>query len=275
MTTNDLKVALYPQRIFWGDKTRNLATIEKTMPLVHPETDLLILPETFSTGFPVGDKESIRPLAERNTGETIDFIKEMARRYNVAIAGSFVADSGGSLYNRGFFIEPSGEESFADKRHLFTMAGEDRSFSRGYRRMAVRYRGWNLAMIVCYDIRFPVWCRNVGNEYDALIAIANWPKVRVNAWNQLLAARAIENEAYVCGVDCSGVDSNNFEYDGSTHVFDFKGKDISVTTEPFDLPDNKDNRLVYATLDRARLDSFRAKFPAWRDADTFSIDYDS
>lgn len=261
----NLNVCLFPMEIKWGDKTHNLKTLESACERVHPETDLLILPETFSTGFPAGmNKEEIRLLAERNTEDTIDFLKFLAAKYSFAIAGSFIANSGGSLYNRAFFIEPSGDEHFADKRHLFTMAGEDKNFSHGYDRMKVRFRGWNLAMIVCYDVRFPVWCRNVNNEYDALIAVANWPKVRVDAWNQLLKARAIENEAYVLGVDCTGVDSGGFEYDGSSPAIDFKGKEIGVTTE--------DSPFIYASLSMEKLTRFREKFPAYRDADSFRIE---
>ena len=182
----------------------------------------------------------------------------------MAIAGSFLADTGGLLGNRAFFIEPNGEECMADKRHLFSMAGEDRLLSAGDRRLKVRYRGWNIAMVVCYDIRFPVWCRNVNNEYDLLIAVANWPKVRVEAWKKLLMARAIENEAYVCGVDCKGKDVKDIEYDGTSMAVDFKGRDISVAD-----PDGGD--LVYATLSLDRLNGFREKFPAYRDADSFRI----
>jgi predicted amidohydrolase len=264
MIWKDLKICLYPQEIVWGDKEANFARLEEVIRDVHPETDLLILPETFSTGFPVGkDKEEVRPEAERNSGETVERLKRLADQYKMAIAGSFVADTGGSLYNRAFFIEPSGEETFEDKRHLFTMAGEDKVFSRGYKRMSVRYRGWNLAMVICYDIRFPIWCRNNNNEYDALIAVANWPEVRVGAWNALLPARAIENEAYVCGVDCRGVDDKGFSYDGSSAVYDFKGRDISVK--------GPKHGLIYATLSRERLDAFREKFPAWKDAENFKI----
>lgn len=250
--------------IRWDDKEANLHALETQLETIHPETDLLIMPETFSTGFPVGkDKEEVRALAERNSGPTIDFLKKMASKYQIAIAGSFVADSGGSLYNRAFFIEPSGEEKFEDKHHLFTMAGEDKVFSRGYERLSVRYRGWNLAMVVCYDIRFPVWCRNVDNEYDALLVVANWPEVRVDAWNKLCVARAIENEAYVCAVDCAGTDNKGYKYDGASAVIDFKGKNISVRME--------DSELIYARLSKEKLESFRSKFPAWRDADPFEL----
>lgn len=259
-----LNVALLPLEITWGDKEKNISAVTAALESLHPQTDLVILPETFSTGFPsLKDKEVIRGLAERNTGRTIDTIKALAAKYSIAIAGSFVADSGGSLYNRAFFIEPQGDEMFADKRHLFTMAGEDRMFSAGYQRLHVRYRGWDIAMVVCYDIRFPVWCRNVLNNYDLLLAVANWPTVRVDAWNQLLRARAIENEAFVAGVNCRGTDTGGFEYDGSSAVYDFKGKDIAIRSD--------DTPFLYAHLEADKLVRFREKFPAWRDADVFEL----
>lgn len=263
MTAKNLNICLLPFEINWGNKEQNLNKVAELFARLHPDTDLVVLPETFSTGFPSGlDKESIRAMAERNTGATIDFLKNMSSVHSVAIAGSFIADTGGSLYNRAFFIEPNGEEAFADKRHLFTMAGEHKNFSRGRDRLSVRFRGWNISMIVCYDIRFPVWCRNRSNEYDLLIAVANWPKVRIDAWNQLLKARAIENESYVAGVNCRGVDGGGFEYDGSSMVIDFKGKDISL---PFE------SDFIYATLSKEKLDRFREKFPAFNDADDFRL----
>ncbi len=182
----------------------------------------------------------------------------------MAIAGSFLADTGGLLANRAFFIEPNGEEYFGDKRHLFSMAGEDKLLSPGYKRMKVRYRGWEIAMIVCYDLRFPVWCRNVGNEYDLLLVVANWPKLRISAWQKLLMAWAIENEAYVCRVDCKGKAINDIEYDRSSMAIDFKGNNISAAD-----PDGGD--LIYATLSLDKLNSFREKFPAYRDSDSFRL----
>ena len=261
---SNLNVCLYPMEIDWNSKEKNLDTLYKTLQTIHPSTDLLILPETFSTGFPSNkDKEIVRDMAEKNTGETIDLLKRLAAEKNIAIAGSFIADTGGNLYNRLFFIEPTGDEYFADKRHLFTMAKEDTVFSKGDSRLRVRFRGWNITMVACYDIRFPVWCRNVGKEYDLLIAVANWPKVRIGAWNSLLPARAIENQAYVCGVNCKGIDDLGIEYDGASAVKDFKGKSIG----------NHDSSsgLIYAQLSHDKLSSFREKFPAWHDADRFSI----
>ncbi len=267
--SSDLKICMAPMNIIWDNKEANVQTFRSLIEKVHPETDLLILPETFSTGFRAGkDKEEVRALAERNTGATIDLIKDLAAKHHLAICGSFVADSGGSLYNRAFFIEPSGDETFADKRHLFTMAGEDKVFSRGYSRLKVRYRGWNIAMVICYDVRFPVWCRNRLNEYDLLVAVANWPDVRVEAWKQLLPARAIENEAYVCGVNCKGTDPGEFNYDGASMAIDFKGRDITVRNSG---NENSESDLLYALLSRDRLERFRTKFPAWADADNFRL----
>lgn len=262
--SNSLNVCLFPQTIVWGDRQHNLDTLESMMLRMHPATDLLILPETFSTGCPYGDKEEVRPLAERNSGPTVERLKSLAARHGVAIAGSFLADTGGLLANRAFFIEPSGDEVFADKKHLFTMAGEDKILSAGNRRLKVRFRGWEISMVVCYDLRFPVWCRNTDNDYDLLIAVANWPVARVNAWKKLLMARAIENEAYVCGVDCKGTDPKGFEYDGSSMAIDFKGDDISVA-------DPEGNDLIYATLSLDKLHRFRTKFPAYLDADPFTL----
>lgn len=259
-----LNVCLFPMQLTWGDKEKNLSNLEKSLEFMHPATDLLILPETFSTGCPYGDKETIRPLAERNSGETIERLKGLASKYGIGIAGSFLADTGGLLANRAFFIEPSGEEYFGDKKHLFSMAGEDKILSAGNKRLRVRFRGWDIAMVVCYDLRFPVWCRNVGNEYDLLIAVANWPISRVEAWEKLLMARAIENEAYVCGVDCKGVDSKGIEYDGTSLAVDFKGNDISVA-------DPEDKGFIYATLSLDKLRQFRTKFPAHLDADSFRL----
>lgn len=261
--TQNLHICLYPMPIVWGDKKANFELLEDAVGRLHPRTDLLVVPEMFSTGFMTSDKEQLRELAEWNSGETIEFLQRLSRESGVAIAGSFMANTGGSLFNRAFFVEPIGDPTFADKRHLFTMAGENKVFSAGDRRLAVRYRGWNIAMVVCYDIRFPVWCRNVGNGYDLLLAVANWPVPRVGAWTQLLKARAIENLSYVCGVNCSGRDSNGFEYDGASYLFDFKGADISMRSDS--------SPLIYASLSYEKLEKFREKFPAWKDSDEFII----
>lgn len=260
---SNLNVCLFPMQIAWGDKNFNLQSLRKAVADIHPGTDLLVLPEMFSTGFLTADKEQIREFAERNTGETVDLLKELAASSGVAIAGSYIAETGGQLFNRAFFVDSFGEASFADKRHLFSMAGENKIFTAGDTRLKVRYRGWNIAMVICYDIRFPVWCRNKNNDYDLLLAVANWPVSRVEAWNHLLKARAIENLAYVAGVNCQGTDNKGYKYDGSSRFFDYIGREIGVKAP--------DAPFLYASLSYNKLQDFRNKFPAYNDADKFSI----
>lgn len=260
---SNLNVCLFPMSLAWGDKRLNLQTLETAVEKIPAGTDLLILPEMFSTGFLTSDKEEICALAETNSGPTLQFLRDLAASRLMAIAGSFIACEEDKVYNRAFLVEPSGEVELADKRHLFSMGGEDRIFEAGDTRLKVRYRGWNIAMVVCYDVRFPVWCRNVGNEYDLLIAVANWPKARVEAWDHLLKARAIENLSYVCGVNCTGTDNNGCEYNGISPVYDFKGKEIGI--------DSDGSPFRFASLSYEKLESFRKKFPAWNDADSFKI----
>ncbi len=265
MFSKDLNVCLFPMPISWDNIDANIKTLETKLKTIHRQTDLLILPETFTTGFPTTSHtfEELNQVARLNYSSTISKIKQLATKYNLAICGSVIAAEDNKLYNRAFFIEPSEDYNHADKKHLFSMAGEDKIFTAGNRRLFVRYRGWNIAMIVCYDLRFPIWCRNINNKYDLMIAVANWPEVRINAWNTLLKARAIENQAYVCGVNCIGEDPKGFLYNGSSAVIDFKGKDISKNIEGSDL--------IYSTLSRNKLDEFRDKFPAYLDADRFEL----
>lgn len=268
MSKCDLKLALFPMNICWDNISSNLLEISESVKSLDEDTDILVLPETFSTGFPIGKTlEEVRTIAETTQEPTLGLLKKISKERNVAICGSYIAADNDAISNRAFFMMPDGETAFADKRHLFTMAAEDKIFKNGDSRLSVEFKGWNISMIVCYDIRFPVWCRNVDNEYDLLIAVANWPEVRVDAWNKLLPARAIENEAYVCGVDCSGTDNKGFRYDGSSEVYDFKGKPVAQTRDnSIDFP------FIYSNLSLDKLRSFREKFPAWKDADRFILE---
>ena len=262
MISRNLRVALIEDNVAWADKYANLEQLSRNIKNVSDGTDLIVLPELFTTGFVVD--ESAQELAERNTGETIKFLRDLSQYYNVAIAGSFLACTASQLYNRAFFIEPNDDEIFYDKRHLFTMSGEHNIYNQGNTEAPVfRYRGMNIKLIVCYDLRFPVFCRNVNNAYDVLLVVANWPKVRLNAWRTLLQARAIENECYVCGVNRCGTDPKGLEYaHGASLIIDFKGKVIGErSTSP----------IIEAHLSPADLARFRTKFPAWRDADHFSL----
>jgi len=263
MITKKLKIALIESDIKWGDKYANLELLGSYINKVSSGTDIIVLPELFTTGFVVDD--NAKDYAEQNGGETISYLKKLSSYYNVAFAGSFLAtNETGNLFNRGFFIEPSGEEVFYDKRHLFTMSGEQNVYAQGDKMPPiVRFRGMNIKLIVCYDLRFPVFCRNENNNYDVMLVVANWPKVRINAWKTLLQARAIENECYVCGVNRCGADPKGLEYaTGGSWIIDFKGKIIGErTTSP----------IIESELSPADLARFREKFPAWRDADSFTM----
>ena len=264
MPENKLKLCLAPMEILWGDKQHNLKQLEEIFDKVHPETDLVVLPETFSTGFPSSEMQNnIKALAEDKDGETLSLIRKLCKESHVAVCGTLIGKSGENLYNRSFFIESSGDEYYEAKRHLFSPGGENKIFNSGDKRLSVRYRGWNISMVVCYDIRFPVWCRNRNNEYDVLIAVANWPVSRIDTWDTLLKARAMENSAYVCGVNCRGIDDLGGDYNGSSHVFNYKGQDIAV--------DVSADGLLYAGLSMQRLRNYRDKFPSWKDADEFEL----
>lgn len=262
MISRNLRIALIEDNVAWADKHANLEQLSRNLQNVSDGTDIVVLPELFTTGFMVDD--NARELAERNTGDTMRYLRDLSRYYNVAFAGSFLASTASQLYNRAFFIEPNDDEIFYDKRHLFTMSGEQNVYNRGVTDAPIfRFRGMNIKLIVCYDLRFPVFCRNVNNSYDVLLVVANWPKVRLNAWKTLLLARAIENECYVCGVNRCGTDPKGLEYAlGGSWIIDYKGKIIGQRgTSP----------IIEADLSPADLSRFREKFPAWRDADNFSM----
>ncbi len=262
MISRNLRIALIEDNVAWADKHANLEQLSRNLQNVSDGTDIVVLPELFTTGFMVDD--NARELAERNTGDTMRYLRDLSRYYNVAFAGSFLASTASQLYNRAFFIEPNDDEIFYDKRHLFTMSGEQNVYNRGVTDAPIfRFRGMNIKLIVCYDLRFPVFCRNVNNSYDVLLVVANWPKVRLNAWKTLLQARAIENECYVCGVNRCGTDPKGLEYAlGGSWIIDYKGKIIGQRgTSP----------IIEADLSPADLSRFREKFPAWRDADNFSM----
>ncbi len=272
MISKDLNVAVVEYDIAWGDKQANMKLVADAIARLPHGIDLVVLPEMFSTGFMTESRERAASLAERNTQETIGTLQRLAQSGNVAIAGSFLAHTASQLYNRAFFIEPNGDETFYDKRHLFRMGGEREIYNGGVTTApVVRFRGWNIKIVVCYDLRFPAWCRNnfgKGDPYDMMLVVANWPKARLHPWQVLLAARAIENESYVCGVNRCGIDPHGVDYGtGSSGLYDFKGK---LCDSPQPVAIERGTIMTY-TLDRAALDRFREKFPAWKDADTFTL----
>ncbi len=248
----------------WQNKTANIEAIESRLKAMPTEVDLVILPEMFSTGFVTSDKDAIVSMSERNVDDTITILSRWAKEYNVGIMGTFIARTNAKIYNRAFFIEPSGDEQFYDKVHLFSIGNESEIFSAGTEPAPiVRFRGWNIMPIICYDLRFPVFTRNVANKYDILVVMANWPKSRAYPWHQLLVARAIENISYVCGINRCGVDGAGLDYGkGSSIIVDYKGAPISVSYG---------EDMLVASLSGDNLAEFRKKFPADKDADEFDI----
>ena len=255
-----MRISLIQDTIVWADKVANLQKIAAQLAALVGVTDLVVLPEMFTTGFCVENLD----LAETMDGETIQSLRTWAVEFQFAIAGSFIVTENGKYYNRAFFVFPTGEIQTADKRHLFTMGGEDQYFSAGNKRLLVNYCGFNICVLVCYDVRFPVWSRNVNNEYDLLIYVANFPKRRISDWNNLLKARAIENQTYVCGVNRVGVDGMGIEYSGHSVLLEYNANPI------VDFPDNA-SVVQTANLYIEPLQDYRQKFAVWSDADKFLL----
>ena len=255
-----MKITLIQDTIHWADKTANLQKTDKQLAELAGKTDLVVLPEMFTTGFCTDQLE----LAETMEGETVHTLQKWAQTYNLAITGSFIANENDKIFNRGFFVFPDGKIETADKRHLFSIGGEDLYFSTGAKKLIINYCGFNIRLLVCYDVRFPVWARNVNNEYDLLIYVANFPKSRINNWDILLQARAVENQAYVCGVNCVGTDGLGIDYNGHSTLLDFKA------TPLLSFPENETSIQTYE-LNREPLLKFREKSAFWKDADKFEI----
>ncbi len=234
--------------------------LRERLDALHGTTEIVVLPEMFSTGFSMRSRE----LAELLSGTTVRMLKELADEYRLALCGSFICSERGNCYNRAFFITPEGEAYYYDKHHLFRMGNETEHFSAGNDRLIVSYHGWNICLLVCYDLRFPVWSRNVGNGYDLLIYVANWPQSRRSVWDTLLCARALENICYVCGVNRIGTDGNKLTYNGGSVVFSAKGETLAS------VPDGEEG-VETVSLNLTALQQLRDKFPVWKDADAFRL----
>ena len=239
--------------IQWKDKQKNFNLIENSMKLI--KTDLILLPEMFPTGFNMKPEE----VADRNS-ETLEWMKKFAMEKNCAVAGSASIMEGENFYNRFYFVEPNGNHHQYDKRHLFSFSGEDKNYTSGKDRVIVNYKGWRILLQVCYDLRFPVFARN-NDDYDAILYVANWPEVRIDAWKTLLKARAIENLAYVFGLNRIGTDGNNLHYPESSYCYAADGSLASIT----------ENNVVTAEFDAEKLLKFREKFRFLNDRDSFEI----
>ena len=255
-----MRISLLQYPIIWADRDANLALWQQRLQQLVGTTDVAVLPEMFTTAFCTDRMD----LAETMDGVTVAWLKQRSAETGIALIGSFMAEEGDKRYNRAFFVSPDGQFYYADKRHLFTMGGEREYLSEGKDILQVNYQGVNIRVLVCYDLRFPVWARNTNNAYDLRGYVANWPQARISDWDVLLPARAVENQAYVCAVNRVGDAPGNLHYNGHSLIIDPRGKVVSRLDD--------DQEGVLATeIDLTLVEKGRTKFPVWKDADQFTV----
>lgn len=259
--------------LHWEDKSANLTMLEKKIKGITEKTEVIVLPEMFSTGFSMQPEK----LAETMEGETVQWMKRIAAEKRVIITGSVIIEEEGKYYNRLIWMLPTGQYGIYDKRHLFAFAGEHEHYTPGNKRLIASVKGWKINLQVCYDLRFPVWARQPppsppergdesqeeGPEYDVLIYVANWPERRIHAWKSLLVARAIENQCYVIGVNRVGNDGNTIYHGGDSMVVDPLGEVLYHKADQEDI--------FTLALTKDKLEEVRARLPFWRDGDHFML----
>jgi omega-amidase len=255
----ELIVALIQTDLVWEKPVRNRDSLAKKIHGINEAVDLIVLPEMFSTGFTMNPST----VAETMQGDTVRWMKYIAANKGTAVVGSIVISEDDRFYNRLLFVRSSGELQYYDKRHTFTLAGEHKIYASGTEKLIVNYKGWKVCPLICYDLRFPVWARNV-EHYDTLIYVANWPKPRINAWDTLLKARAIENMSYCIGVNRVGLDVNDYSYPGHSAVYDGLGEEISEFRE-------NEEKVEIVTLSKSHLTSVREKLKFLDDKDDFIV----
>lgn len=265
----NLSITIVQTPLAWESPTENYKQLNKMLSGIEKsETDIVVLPEMFSTGFSMSAKK----LAEQMEGPSMQWMFETARGLKSAVCGSLMIEEGKKYYNRFIWMEPDGHYDHYDKHHLFSMAKEDKTYTAGQEGIVIEYKGWGFCPMICYDLRFPVWSRNrivkregkTGSDYDVLLYVANWPAVRSFAWQQLLIARAIENQCYVAGVNCIGKDGKGIEYNGDSVLLNPLGEKIS-SIKP------KKKGLETIELNWKALQDLRKTFPVLNDADGFGL----
>lgn len=265
---HDLKITIIQSDVHWEDIGANLAMFEEKIWQVGGTTDVIVLPEMFTTGFSMNATR----LGEMMNMRTTKWMKQMADQTGALILGSFIVNVHDRYYNRLVWMEPGGSYKTYDKRHLFRMSNEQKTYSAGESMLIAQWKGWRICPLICYDLRFPVWSRNLYDittqrlSYDVLIYVANWPVARIDAWDTLLKARAIENSCYAVGVNRIGTDGNGIEYNGHSTFISPKGESIftSEGTETIKTLDVNANSLS----------AFRDRFPSFMDADDFTVDFE-
>lgn len=252
-----ISIAIIQPLLHWENIESNLTFFEDQFRSLDRGNDLVVLPETFSTGFTM----NVERFADSN-GEILQWMVSQSAKYNFSLTGSCIVNESGKYYNRLYWADPSGKHAFYDKRHLFRMGREQEHFTAGRDRVVVQLESFRILLQICYDLRFPVFARNRG-DYDAILYVANWPSARKHVWETLLTARAIENQAFVIGANCTGTDGEGVDNCGISSVIDPKGQ---IRTRLDHQPG-----VLYTSLDIDEINDFRSAFPAWEDADPFSL----
>lgn len=257
-----LTITTVQTHLHWEDRAANLAMLEEKIMGIKEKTEIVILPEMFSTGFSMQPEK----FAESMEGETVQWMKKIAAAKRIILAGSIMVKEDGNYFNRIVWMLPTGQYGVYDKRHLFAYAGEHEHYTPGNKRLIASVKGWKINLMVCYDLRFPVWARQQANgsaEYDLLVYVANWPDRRRNAWQTLLKARAIENQSYVVGVNRVGDDGHGIHHSGDTMVVDALGEVLYHQEEK--------EEIFTITLEKDKLEAVRQKLPFLKDADEFNL----
>lgn len=253
-----MKIALVQSALVWENPVENRSRLSQKINGFLQDVDLIVLPEMFTSGFTMNPKA----VSETMEGESVSWLQHLAKAKNCAITGSLVIEENGNYFNRLVFVFPNGEIKTYDKRHLFTLAGEDKVYTPGKDKLIIDYKGFRICPLVCYDLRFPVFSRNV-EDYDILLYVANWPKPRVNAWDILLKARSVENMCYTIGVNRIGTDNNNLEYVGHSQAIDFLGNYLIESKEQ--------EGVFIVNLDKEKLMETRSRLAFLNDKDKFTL----
>jgi len=257
--SKELNIVAIQANLTWVNPEKNRLYFEQVINKLTSNTNLVVLPEMFSTGFTMKPSS----VSETMNGTTVSWMINMAKTYDIGIIGSMVIQENNQYFNRAIFVHPSGHLEIYDKRHLFSLAGEDRQYTPGTNRIVIQFKGWRICPFICYDLRFPVWSRNTDN-YDVLLFMANWPIPRIDAWDTLLKARAIENMSYCIGVNRIGEDENGYQYNGHTSAYNFLGEKVASTAE------GKED-VLHCEISKTKLDEFRQKLNFLKDQDSFKI----
>lgn len=256
-----LKVTIVQTSLHWEDVDANLQMFSEKISALKERGDIIVLPEMFSTGFSMNAAAH----AETMDGKAIKWMQKTAAEYKCVLTGSLMIKDNGKFYNRLIWMQPDGAYQIYNKRHLFALAHEDKTYTPGNKKLIIEYNGWRIHPLVCYDLRFPVWSRRTKKaDYDVLIYAANWPERRVIAWSQLLIARAIENQCYVVGVNRVGNDGNNIYHSGDSAIINFKGEMMNNSCP-------NDTCIETISLSKKELETFRSQLPFIEDADGFVI----